>query len=209
MLQRALTADYVIGVDEVGTGAIAGPVVVAATVFPGAWRNAAITDSKKLTRKKREHLLYSAIYTNALTHFVLFRCAADIDRYGINNCRKALTEEAILKCRAHYPQALAVQDGDDPALVNGSLDNVVYFPKADSKVLAVSAASILAKVSRDNVMKEHALLFPMYGFDVHAGYGTQAHLAALLQYGPCYIHRLSFRPIPAIVQQRAKLAAGG
>jgi ribonuclease HII len=195
-------AEYVIGVDEVGLGSLAGPLVVGAVVLPKNWKHDQVTDSKRLTHKKRVRVLAEVIYPAVLLRCVLHRGAEDIDRYGIEQCRKELTEGAILFCRARYPSALAVQDGDNPVTVDGSLRGVVHLAKADFLVPAVSAASILAKVTRDLFMEEAHKVYPQYNFLHNRGYGSQEHCDAIVEHGPCLLHRMSFRKLPELIAAR-------
>lgn len=199
---NAHESDCVIGIDEVGLGCIAGPLTVGAVVLPKNWSHKDVTDSKRLTHRKRIRVLHELVYPNALTCCVLSRSADDVDRYGIERCRIELTEGAALFCRTRYPNALVVQDGDHPATIDGSLRGVIFLPKADFLVAAVSAASILAKVTRDLFMEEMHKLFPHYDFIHNRGYGTAKHFTAIVEHGPCLLHRTSFKVVPELIAER-------
>lgn len=201
---NASSCEYVIGVDEVGLGSIAGPLTVGAVVLPKNWVHKDVTDSKRLTHGKRIRVLHEIIYPSALACCALSRSADDVDRYGIERCRVELTEGAALFCRTRYPGALVVQDGDHPAAIDGSLREVIFLPKADLLVSAVSAASILAKVTRDLYMEEMHKLFPQYDFIHNRGYGTAKHFTAIVKHGPCLLHRTSFKVVPELIAERLK-----
>lgn len=178
----------VVGIDEAGRGCWAGPLVAAAVVLdkpiPG------LNDSKVLT-KTRRHCLDEAIRQEALAYGIGWVFPEEIDEFGLT----AATSKAMAA-------ALAMIDLPyDEIIIDGNLN---YLPgvagvktliKADSLVPAVSAASILAKVARDNYMMEAALKFPHYEFDRHVGYGTALHLEKLALHGPCQLHRLSYKPV--------------
>lgn len=198
----AFESDYVVGIDEVGLGSLAGPLTVGAVVLPKNWAHKGVTDSKMLTHRKRIRVLQDIIYPAALARCVLSRTAEDVDKYGIECCRLELTEGAAIFCRSRYPDALVVQDGDRPATIDGSLRGVVFLPKADFLVPAVSAASILAKVSRDLYMEEAHKVYPQYDFLHNRGYGSQKHLDAIVLHGPCLLHRMSFRKLPELIAVR-------
>lgn len=195
-------SEFIIGIDEVGLGCLAGPVTVGAVVLPKSWHHKSVTDSKALTHRQRTRVLHEVIYPNALVRCALSRTAEDVDTYGIERCRLELTEAAALFCRARFPDALVVQDGDNPAMVDGSLRNVVFLPKADFLVASVSAASILAKVTRDMYMEEMHERFPKYDFIHNRGYRSQKHIDAIVKYGPCVLHRMSYRTLPELIAVR-------
>jgi len=169
------------GIDEAGRGCIAGSLVMAGVVLTGEVDG--LTDSKKLTEKRRE-ALYPHIVEKSRYHIVSFS-AEKVDDLGISEClRQGL--RAIQK----------VLEGCDYLFDGNSsfgVDNVTTMIKADDKVPEVSAASILAKVTRDREIVAYAERFPEYGFEKHKGYGTKAHIEAIVKYGRCEIHRKSFR----------------
>lgn len=179
-----------IGVDEVGRGAWAGPLLVAAVQLPELLpvELTGLTDSKKLTKTQREQ--YSvAIHSIATYVGYGWVTAAQVDELGLTNAMFLACQRAI----EGAPEAEVIIDG-----------HINYLPdrlgtscqiKADRDVPAVSAASIIAKVARDNYMAEQAKLFPQYGFDSHVGYGTRMHSNALARYGTNVLHRKSFKPV--------------
>lgn len=187
---RAEGYRLIAGIDEVGRGPLAGPVVVAAAVLPSVFELEGLNDSKKLTPKRRE-LLFEALTTNEAIIWAVSEVKADeIDRINILRA----THQAMMRAFADLPEAA------DAALIDGL--PVKEFPapqralvKGDSLSLSIAAASVIAKVWRDRLMVEFSREYPQYGFESHKGYGTKQHLAALDAHGPCPIHRRSFRPV--------------
>ena len=174
------------GVDEAGRGPLAGPVVAAAVVFPKGLFIDGVDDSKKLTEKRRE-LLFPLIKGQALgvgvgivQHDVIDRI--NIYRASILAMRKAIED---LRERPHF----VVADGNSFSHDTMLFENII---DGDAKVFTIAAASIIAKVTRDRMMREYDILYPPYGFAKHKGYGTKQHLDAIRQYGLCEIHRRSF-----------------
>ncbi len=178
----------VAGVDEVGRGPLAGPVCVAAVIFaPGAALPFGIQDSKKLDRARREALA-PLIMETALAVSVVFVCAREIDRLNIRGATLAAMSRA-LSSLALRPDFALIDGRDSPeaacptrAVIGG-----------DARSLSIAAASIVAKVARDNMMRCADAHFPGYGFSSHAGYGTLEHRKALTRLGPSPLHRLSFK----------------
>jgi len=170
------------GIDEAGRGPIAGPLVVAAVVLKQDIDG--LADSKKLTPKRRQELY--EIIKKSSKYYIHQVDAKKIDEYGLS---KAINESlnAIKKFFGNSVEFLF--DGNSSFGVSG----IQTLIKADTKVATVSAASILAKVYRDNLMLEYAIKYPNYGFDKHKGYGTKAHKEAIKKYGYCPIHRKSFK----------------
>lgn len=192
----------ILGIDEVGRGPLAGPLVVGAVILPDnkpEWV-AKLKDSKKLTAKKREELS-ELILKEAPATGLGWVSAAELDDIGISNALKLATKKAVKSVQAlHAPFSQIVIDGKVNFLANTPLANFVSTaPKADDLVKEVSAASIIAKVARDNYMIRLAKIHPEYGFDSHMGYGTKKHLEAIKNYGICEEHRQSFEPIKSIV----------
>jgi ribonuclease HII len=140
-------------------------------------------DSKKLTAKQRE-AFYALIVNSAAYHIVSF-CAKEVDEYGISKC----LQMGLQSIKKALGDASYLFDGNSTFGVEG-INTMI---KADAKVPEVSAASILAKVTRDREIVEQAKVYPNYGFEKHKGYGTKAHIAALVQYGRCALHRQTFR----------------
>ncbi|BAF73202.1 ribonuclease HII [Sulfurovum sp. NBC37-1] len=169
------------GIDEAGRGPLAGALVMAGVVLKKPIDG--LMDSKKLTEKRRE-ALYTIVLENAEYHIVSFS-AKEVDDLGISKClQKGLQsiQNALDGCKYLF-------DGNSTF----GVDNVSTMVKADDKVPEVSAASILAKVTRDREMIKMAEIYPEYGFEKHKGYGTKAHIEALMKYDRCEIHRRSFR----------------
>lgn len=174
------------GVDEAGRGPLAGPVCAAAVILPEHLEIPGLTDSKKLTDKKRR-ALYPVIQEQAIAFGIGFASEQEIDEINV-------LQATFLAMRRAMEQ-LKVQP--DLALIDGNRETDFGLPvrtviKGDSLSLNIAAASVLAKVSRDDVMLRLAETYPAYGFDIHKGYGTRAHYEALEKFGPCPIHRKSF-----------------
>ena len=179
----------VAGVDEVGRGPLAGPVVTAAVIFPVGYTNIEIKDSKKLTEKKRL-LLVEVIRENALCWHVDIGPVEEIDRINILQATWASMRRSI-NGLSIYPDAVLVDGSPVPRLHNRCTSIV----KGDDKSVSIAAASILAKVVRDNIMIAAHGQYPIYGFDGHKGYPSPMHLKALREHGPCPIHRRSYAPV--------------
>ena len=169
------------GIDEAGRGPLAGSLVIAGVVLKNSIEG--LMDSKKLTEKRRE-ALYPLVIENSAYHIVSFS-AQEVDEMGISKCLQ-LGLQSIQK---HLPEVEYLFDGNSTF----GVENITTMVKADSKVAEVSAASILAKVTHDREMIEMAKKYPEYGFEKHKGYGTKAHIEALLQYDRCEVHRKTFR----------------
>ena len=184
------------GVDEAGRGPLAGPVVVAAVVFPpGRTPVNGLADSKQLPPDRREEL-YPRIIERALAWHVVFIDVAEIDRINIYHATMLgmrLAVEAVM-----HAADLARIDGN--ALPRGLSCRAEALVGGDASERTIMAASILAKVSRDRHMREMHRQWPQYGFDEHKGYSTPAHLDALRRHGPCPQHRRSFAPVAALLQ---------
>ena len=187
---RAAGFRVVAGIDEAGRGPLAGPVCVAAVVLPDDFSHPVLNDSKQLSEVKRERL-YEEITADAR---IRWHCVtvepAEIDRINILQATWAGMRRA----------ALALQPVPDAVLIDGK--PVKQYPlhqvalvKGDSLSYSIAAASIIAKVTRDRLMVAMARRHPAYGFEIHNGYPTPAHLAALRQHGPCPEHRRSFGPV--------------
>ena len=185
------------GVDEAGRGPWAGPVVAAAVVFAEPDREIFknVNDSKKLSEKKREELF----------KMIIDSC----DSYSISEMSNKIIDEtnilaATLCAMKNASEALKIfpvvvlVDGISRPDVKGA----TCVKQGDSKSFLIAAASILAKVYRDRMMKRYAEKYPVYGFEKHKGYGTAAHAKALKEHGPCEIHRMSYKPIKQVVESR-------
>ena len=176
----------VCGVDEAGRGPLAGPVCAAAVILPRDLIIDGLDDSKKLTEKKRD-ALFDVIREQAVSYGIAFAAVEEIETLNILNATYLAMNRAI--GMLSVSPALALIDGNRNAGIELPSRCIV---KGDSKCASIAAASILAKVTRDRYMYEMAEKYPQYGFDRHKGYGTAAHYAALREYGPSEIHRMSF-----------------
>lgn len=190
---------YVIGVDEVGYGSWAGPIVVCAAALPATWRDERVKDSKELKARTRKHLIQSVLPEVVVTHQILAHDSQTIDKMGVSKARDDLVAKAAKKCLERASDALIVMDGN--VLPGGLPSNAICFPKADSLVPAVSAASVLAKVFRDEIMQGFHEEYPWYDFGSNVGYGTKAHQEGLDSKGPCPIHRFSYHNIQQAAAQ--------
>ena len=175
------------GIDEAGRGPLAGPVVVAAVIMPRDSMIEGVNDSKKVSEKKRE-ALYEQILQEAISYGIGIIDQKEIDNINILNATKKGLTTAV--------QALTVRP--DRIIVD-ALEHIdtCHIPytsiiKGDAKCYNIASASIIAKVTRDRIMRQWDEIYPQYGFINHKGYGTAKHIEALKQYGPCSIHRKSF-----------------
>ena len=192
----------ILGIDEVGRGPLAGPLVVGAVILPEEkpeWTNE-LKDSKKLTGKKRE-TLNDLILTEAASTGFGWVSPKELDEIGISEALKLATRRAVKAVQKnHVPFSQIVIDGKINFLKGTALEDYVStVVKADDLVKEVSAASIIAKVTRDQYMVEAGKQYPEYGFEKHVGYGTAKHREAIIQYGICPEHRQSFEPIKSMV----------
>jgi ribonuclease HII len=174
------------GVDEVGRGPLAGPVVAAAVIFPPDYLNDQINDSKQLSAKKREDL-YKVIKNDALAVGIGVTDADIIDRINILQASLLSMREAVLEL-VHQPDFLLI-DGLHKIQLPVAQKPLI---KGDTLSVSIAAASIIAKVSRDRIMEIYHRQFPQYNFLRNKGYGTKDHRAALKEFGMCKIHRRSF-----------------
>ena len=183
-MEQGYTA--VCGVDEAGRGPLAGPVCAAAVILPVDCCIHGLDDSKKLTEKKREHL-FQVIQQEAQAYGVGWASVEEIDRYNILQATFLAMGRAVK----------AISFLADWAMVDGNRMPPLPIPgeaivKGDGKSASIAAASILAKVSRDRLLRELDALYPQYGFAQHKGYGTKAHYHAIQQYGVLPVHRKTF-----------------
>lgn len=183
---RAAGYKAICGVDEAGRGPLAGPVCAAAVILPADIEIPGLNDSKKLTDKKRREL-FPIICENAIAYGIAFADHKEIDELNILRAAYLAMERAIQKLE---PKAdFALIDGNRAKDFGIPLETVVG---GDGRSASIAAASILAKVTRDDYMLQMAETYPQYGFEIHKGYGTKAHYAALTEFGACPIHRMSF-----------------
>ncbi|GAB4189833.1 MAG: ribonuclease HII [Simkaniaceae bacterium] len=189
--QQAFMNGYkiVAGIDEAGRGPLAGPVVAAACILPRDLIIEGIDDSKKLTEEKRESLFSFLINHPHVIYGVGIIDNKIIDEINILKASHRAMMEAVRALRT-APDYLLV-DGNQMPASDIPLQGIV---QGDSKSQSIAAASIIAKVTRDRIMKDFHEKWPHYGFDTHKGYATEKHLKAIEVYGPCPIHRLSYSP---------------
>ena len=174
------------GVDEAGRGPLAGPVCAAAVILPPELEIPGLNDSKKLTDKKRR-ALYDIIVAEAVSYGIAMASEQEIDEINILQATFNAMERAMDQLTVR--PALALIDGNRERPFPVAVQTVVH---GDGLSANIAAASILAKVTRDRYMEEMAERYPQYGFEIHKGYGTKAHYAALTEHGPCPIHRRTF-----------------
>lgn len=179
---------YVAGIDEVGRGPLAGPVVACAVILDSSFDLLGVTDSKMLTRHEREQL-YLRIVDEAVEVSIGVRSAQEIDRVNVLEADKEAMIDAVNALR-NRPSHLII----DAVNLNSPIPQTTLI-KADRKSISVAAASIVAKEYRDHLMADYDRLYPQYGFAQNMGYGTKQHLQGLVQNGPCPIHRRTFAPV--------------
>ena len=187
---RAIGVAHIAGIDEAGRGALAGPVVAAAVVLPEKFRHRRLNDSKQLTPDLREQIYSELISDPQVRWTVGIVDSVEIDRINILRA-------------SHRAMRLAVEaliEPPDHVLIDGL--PVIPFPlpqtaiiEGDCISLSIAAASVIAKVTRDRMMRDFCAHFPQYCFGQHKGYGTELHLLKLYEFGPCPIHRRSFEPV--------------
>ena len=179
-------AEIICGVDEAGRGPLAGPVCAAAVILPKGLEIPGLTDSKKLSDKKRRELM-PVIKEQAIAWGIGFASEKEIDEINILQATYLAMERALAQLTVKPD--LALIDGNRAKDFGVPVKTVV---KGDSLSANIAAASVLAKVTRDDIMVEMAEKYPEYGFEIHKGYGTKAHYAALTDHGPSEIHRMTF-----------------
>ena len=178
---------YICGIDEAGRGPLAGPVVVASVIMPENSMIEGVNDSKKVSEKKREKL-YDLILEEAISYGVGIIGQDEIDEINILNAtKKGLTTS--LKELTQKPDLIIVDALTHIDTLGTPYESII---KGDAKCYSISAASIIAKVTRDRIMREWDKIYPQYGFAQHKGYGTSAHINAIKEYGPCILHRKTF-----------------
>lgn len=187
------------GCDEVGRGAGAAEIYVCAVILDPNRPISGLADSKKLSPKKREFLA-TEIKEKALNFCIATASLAEIEKLNVLHATMLAMKRAV--------EGLAIQP--DKAMIDGNRAPSLAIPtetviKGDSLIPAISAASIVAKVARDQIMVDYAALYPQYGFENHKGYFTKEHLAALEKYGPCPIHRITYGPVKALLEKNTKV----
>lgn len=183
--------NFICGVDEVGRGPLAGPVTAAAVILPPGTKRNGINDSKLLTSNKREQLA-EHIKSIAIAWAIESVSPETIDQINILQASLLAMRKAILKLASRIDIVLV--DGNKP-IPDIELEQRTII-KGDSKSLSIGAASIIAKVERDNLMTEYHSIYPQYNFKQNKGYPTREHRLAIHLYGPCDIHRKSFKLLP-------------
>ena len=179
--------DAICGIDEAGRGPLAGPVVVAAVIMPKDSMIEGVNDSKKVSEKKRE-ALYDKILEEAIAYGVGIIDQKEIDDLNILNATKKGLTTAIKELKVK-PQRILVDALNGIDTLGIPYTSII---KGDAKSYSIAAASIIAKVTRDRIMREWDQVYPMYGFEKHKGYGTKMHIDAIKEHGLCPLHRLSF-----------------
>lgn len=185
------------GIDEAGRGPLAGPVVVASVIMPRESMIEGVNDSKKVSEKKREKL-YDEIIDNSIAYGVGIISQDEIDRINILNATKEGLTMAIKEMEKNLQERNRGFEKPEIILVDAltkiDTDHIPYrsIIKGDAKSYSIAAASIIAKVTRDRIMRQWDEVYPVYGFAKHKGYGTANHIAAIKEYGLCPLHRRSF-----------------
>lgn len=189
---RAAGYSRILGVDEAGRGPMAGPLVVGGVIFPEDFYDERINDSKKLTEKKRE-ALYDIIIENALAYQIEVLSVEEVDTLNVYEASRTGMKRIVESLEPDFTLSDAMPLGDIPHL------SII---KGDAKSLSIGAASILAKVTRDRILKEYGKQYPEYGFEKHKGYVTKAHKESLEKYGVTPIHRKSFAPVQKVLNEQ-------
>lgn len=187
--------EYIAGVDEVGRGPLAGPVVAAAVIMPKGFYIEGITDSKKLSEKKRNEF-EKLIIENAISIGISFMSEKVIDEINIYEASRKAMIDAISKLNP-IPEIVLVDAM--PLDIEVKTESII---KGDEKSFMIACASIVAKQTRDRFMDELALKYPEYGFEKHKGYPTKYHKEALKKYGVLDIHRRTYKPVQEILEKR-------
>ncbi len=189
----------IVGLDEAGRGPMAGPLVVGAVIFKKGYYNELINDSKQLSEKKREEL-FDIIIKDALAYQIEIIDVEEVDKLNVYQASKKGMIDAIQHISINPDYALS------DAMPLGDIIEHVAIIKGDSLSISIGAASILAKVTRDRIMKEYDKQYPEYGFAKHKGYPTKQHKEALRQFGVTPIHRRSFQPVKDVLNKQLQLS---
>lgn len=186
------------GTDEAGRGALAGPLIVAAVIFPQGYQNPDINDSKQVSKRKREQL-YKQICLDALDYAIVRIEMDEIDRLNIYQSSKVGMIRALEQLK-QYDAVLT-----DAMPLKECNRRVISLIHGDCLSISIAGASILAKVTRDRIMEAYSVAYPNYGFAKNMGYGTRQHMAALNQWGPCPIHRRTYEPMKSMLRPKLDL----
>jgi ribonuclease HII len=187
---RAIGVARIAGIDEAGRGALAGPVVAAAVILPEKFRRCKLNDSKQLAPELRQEIYYDLVGNTSIAWAVGIVDSLEIDRINILRATHQAMRAAIAALTAPPEHVL--------------IDGLPVFPfplpqtaiiDGDCLSLSIAAASVIAKVTRDTIMRDFCARYPEYCFSQHKGYGTELHLTKLHEHGPCPIHRRSFEPV--------------
>lgn len=189
--------NYIGGVDEVGRGPLNGPVVTACCILPLDFECEGLTDSKKLTEKKREKY-YEYIINNCVAYGIGEASPEEIDEYNILEATKIAMGRAIEEVKKQINLDYVLVDGNMKMNLDLPYKSIV---KGDSKSISISAASVIAKVTRDRMLIELDKKYPMYGYAKHKGYPTKAHLEAIKKYGLIDGYRKSYGPVKEILEE--------
>ena len=182
-------SEFIAGIDEAGRGPLAGPVMAASVILNPSKPIEGLADSKKLSANKRDHL-YDEIKTNAFAWGLGYASAVEIDEINIHQATLLAMQRAYSAMQIDASHVYV--DGLHCPELSAPCTAIV---KGDQLLAEISAASIIAKVTRDREMEHHHKDLPQYGFDQHKGYPTAQHIAALKEYGPCKLHRKSYKPV--------------
>ncbi len=186
--------NYIAGVDEAGRGPLAGDLVVASVILPNDFKIEGIDDSKSISDKKRREA-FELIKKHAIAYSIVFITAEEIDEYNIYKATQIGMKRSI-DSLSIKPEHVLIDAMPLPEL---TIPNTSII-KGDKLSASIGAASILAKVTRDDYMEEMNRLYPQYHFNKHKGYGTKLHMESLEKYGPCKIHRKSYKPIKKFLE---------
>ncbi len=182
------------GIDEAGRGALAGPVVAACIILPTLWIPPDINDSKQLNAEQREKC-FASIIENAVSLGIGVVSALEIDRINILRATHVAMQQAYSQaCSKSIPEITLI----DGLPVKSFPAKQLSIVKGDSLSATIAAASIVAKVTRDQIMRDLHITYPHYGFCNHKGYGTSDHIAALREHGACEVHRKTFKPVSSL-----------
>lgn len=179
--------NFICGIDEAGRGPLAGPVVVASVIMPKDSMIEGVNDSKKLSEKKRESI-YEQIIEEAISYGVGIVGQEEIDALNILNATKKALTMSLQELKVR-PDMILVDALEKIDTLQIPYQSII---KGDAKAYSIAAASIIAKVTRDRIMRQWDEVYPQYGFLGHKGYGTKAHIEAIKEYGICPLHRRSF-----------------